>query len=254
MLSISVEAILRRHTLTTKNCTISQQSAISPAHELGKLMTVSPAFTACINWRMNSDYKPCGSPLDPFFADELPTEQASVKQIYQATRVMGSLNAAPLEVTCAADLAPDEGGMSIGPSGYGDTFEQLKINIVPLNNKIAQGLGDLERGEIADVIWHEAMHQQGYRHPPKAGGTCGYDPTQYQQMTNSVPYITGRCMSSASIHTRLYATNAAGAAESFPPGVYRAAGQGDFQGTIPTPIAPRPAMHSAIDSFYNHAY
>jgi hypothetical protein len=204
--------------LTTSSCSTAHQNVLTQAHAAGKVIAGTLEFEACLHRRMTYFYMPCldGSG-DPFGDQSRATQFSKLRDITQ------SGNLADVAVTCA-DLPERQGEAGIG--GYRDALESITVDRGMLDEFIASP-NEFKRSDVASIIWHEAMHQQGYRHSendeePGTGPRCGYSEAQYSRGANSAPYITDRCIRSAGSHSRVIAFNSAGVSQSFGLGRHRA--------------------------------
>jgi hypothetical protein len=209
--------------LTTNSCSTAHRNVLMTAHAAGKMIAGAPEFEACLHRRMTYFYLPCldGSG-DPFGNESRATQFSKLRDITK------SGNLADVAVTCA-DLDDNNGEAQIG--GYQDALESITVDRGLLDQFIASP-NEFKRADVASIIWHEAMHQQGYRHSDDddeagTGLRCGYPASQYTRGFNSAPYITDRCIRSAGTHSRVVAFNAAGVGQSFGLGRHRAS-QGAF--------------------------
>jgi hypothetical protein len=207
--------------LTTNSCSTAHRNVLTAAHEAGKFIAGTLEFEACLQRRMTYFYLPClNGSGDPFANESRATQFSRLRDITK------SGNLADVAVTCA-DLEDRQGEAQIG--GYRDELESITVDRGLLDEFIASP-NEFKRSEVAGIIWHEAMHQQGYNHSGDESGTaprCGYPASQYTRGFNSAPYITDRCIRSAGSHSRAVAFNAAGVSQSFGLGRHRAS-QGAF--------------------------
>ncbi|WP_437550785.1 hypothetical protein WME97_07830 [Sorangium sp. So ce367] len=172
--------------LNTSSCTLAQRDVLVEAHQAGRQIAMTKEFDACLRYRMMEWYKPCYQGSDDPFANEPRSTQHT-----KVRNVMRSGNMADVTATCA-DLTDALGHAQY--DGYGDSHERMEIDRGYLDGVAAAGMSDFERAGVAGVIWHEAMHQQDYRHD-----SCGYPEGEYDQGLHSVPHMANRCMLSAGI-------------------------------------------------------
>lgn len=205
--------------LNTSSCTLAQRDVLVEAHQAGRQIAMTREFDACLRHRMMEWYKPCYQGSDDPFAN-----QPRSTQYTKARDIMRSGNMADVTVTCA-DL-PDHAGEA-QYDHYGDSHERVSIDRSYLDNAVISGLNDYERADVAGILWHEAMHQQDYRHD-----SCGYPEGEYERGFHSVPYIADRCMRSAGILGRAIVSTDDGRSQELGIGRHRAslghlAGVGD---------------------------
>lgn len=195
--------------LNTTSCTLAQRDVLVEAHQAGRRIALTKEFDACLRYRMMEWYKPCYQGSDDPFANEPRSTQHT-----KARDIMRSGNMADVTVTCD-DLENHNGFAAY--DRYGDSHEQVRIDRGYLDGVAALGLNDYERADVAGTIWHEAMHQQDYRHD-----SCGYPDGEYEQGFHSVPYMADRCMRSAGILGRAIVSTDEGRAQELGIGRHRA--------------------------------
>ncbi|WP_437877567.1 hypothetical protein [Sorangium sp. So ce513] len=225
--------------LNTNSCTLAQRNVLVEAHQAGQQIALTKEFDACLRHRMMEWYKPCFQGSDDPFAN-----QPRSTQYTKARDIMRSGNMADVTVTCA-DLDGDRVGEA-QYDRYGDSHEQVRIDRGYLDGVAVAGMNDYERADVAGVLWHEAMHQQDYRHD-----SCGYPAGEYERGFNSVPYIADRCMRSAGILGRAIVSTDDGRAQELGIGRHRAS-QGHLGGVGDNRIArvrlpPASRMRYCVD-------
>jgi hypothetical protein len=187
--------------LTTSSCTATQRETLVDAHQSGMDIAMTDAFDACLRHRVYEFYKPCWQgDDDPYASSDRLT------QYTRARDIMRSGNTAGVTVTCE-DLGGAQGRAGVGD--YGDSHESMSVDESWLDTITGSGFSDWERSDLAGTIWHEAMHQQGYRHDE-----CGYPESEYSRGANSIPYMSDRCMRSAGLVGRAAVFSADGRSQS----------------------------------------
>ncbi|WP_437637636.1 hypothetical protein [Sorangium sp. So ce854] len=172
--------------LNTSSCTLAQRDVLVEAHQAGRQIAMTKEFDACLRYRMMEWYKPCFQGSDDPFAN-----QSRSTQYTKARDIMRSGNMADVTVTCA--VLDDRAGEA-HYDRYGDSHERMSVDSRYLDAVAVSGMNDYERADVAGILWHEAMHQQTYRHD-----SCGYPEGEYERGFHSVPYMADRCMRSAGI-------------------------------------------------------
>jgi len=202
---------------STVSCTASQSGTLIEGHRVGKLIAMMNEFDACLRGRIMNLYLPCyeDGASDPFSSSSRATQYTNARNI------MRSGNTAPTSVEC--DDIDSSGHAGIGH--YANDDEVVTLGDDFINGKLENGGLDVwERADVGAAIWHEALHQQGYRHSDDGDPDdehCGYDLDEYARGFNSIPYMADRCMRAAGIHSRVMAWKLDGTAQQFGPGRYR---------------------------------
>lgn len=199
-------------------CSSSHADLVRDAHSVGQRAARTPEFEACFVARMTNDYLPClTGGGDPYASASI-----SVQRTYGLSRLQSS-NTADLEVDCVGLDGGAAGRADVGC--YGQDVEEIKVNTGTLDDALAGGIDDADLGRIAGIIWHEALHQQGYMHSEN-DNDCGYS-VGYTKSKNSANYMATKCMNAATLQGRVVLRNAADEGKSFVVGIYRK-GHDDF--------------------------
>jgi hypothetical protein len=183
------------------DCSQLMMDVLDKATMYGRVVSHSPAFYECLSRKIENQetihgdgpYRPCHAEKGDPFKDDDPATQ--YERVLWAT---SSPN--PLLMTCGQDT----GALAAGVREYGYSgAEELAVS--KETERSVQGHADNpsscdarclfhELSFLAESIWHEAMHQQGYTHDEAE--PCGYpgDPS-YNFSIHSMPYIVGHCVS-----------------------------------------------------------
>jgi len=172
----------------------------------GRIAASSKAFEQCVNEKVRSLYKKCNN--DPYYD---ATIEIQIQKVINAAR---SINNVHIKCTGGAGNASaklgDYGKLSDEAFRWGGWFSSVY-------NQLGKRPCNLNSGEIPDedncrydeypwpytqgagIIWHEAMHQQGYTHgandQENALRACGYnEDDDWYFNVNTMPYIIGNCI------------------------------------------------------------
>jgi hypothetical protein len=186
--------------VNTSGCTANEQQSAQLAVEAGRFVAVSTGFAECLALAMGTTVtllhkgasKTAGPYVpqsgDPFAQSDLNTQFSNVLYAAQSTD--------NVSITCGGSADVDTNANAAIGSWSADRDSPEAINAMSgwggfaamdnhANGTTAE-FYQFARREIAGTIWHEAMHQWGYRHP---GGT-----TLLPAFFQTLPYIVGDCM------------------------------------------------------------
>jgi hypothetical protein len=173
--------------LSFDGCTATHQSLLTRAVRVGRWVVNTPEFEDCMRGNWGHTYRPC------FDEDDVQTTQSGI----DAAR---SANAT--EIDCE-DLDGALGSAGIEDWDYEDE-EEINVDTDYLNNAAMTPIALGTLADLANTVWHEIMHQHGYRH-----GNSDADTAVQQQIENrdwcgqggtwiwnvsSMPYHLGACV------------------------------------------------------------
>lgn len=173
------------------NCLPSERALILDAVRLGRWVTDTEEFVACVQ---NGGYGACSS-------DEAP----SVASGLAVTRTPNNY-----EIEC--DWLDGSGYANYDSWDNGNT-EAMTLDIEYLTDNLGRPPMP-GRSAVGRTIWHELMHRHGYRHgiSKNAEENRGYCDQQPGWVWNehSMPHIVGRCFEETALHTTHARLTAAG--------------------------------------------
>jgi hypothetical protein len=193
------------------DCTDNDKQFLTKVMHYGRTVAVSNAFAQCMSNAMTSQqagyigpYMQCNG--DPFYGSP------------QATQLQQVMEAARSTVDVSINCTGGNGNASAGIDSYGQlTPEGLSFSgwLHAVDNTLGLPVCNGSNGpncrfagepwpwsQAASIVWHEAMHQQGYTHgaddQANAKPACGYanlSDSQWFFQTNTMPYIVQNCIS-----------------------------------------------------------
>ncbi len=191
------------------DCNGTDYQFLAKAMHYGRTVAVSNAFQQCMSKSVNQLSGSIGAYLkckgDPFYGDTAATQLSKVMDAARST----------VDVSIKCTGSPS-GNASAGLDSYGHvspeslTFSSwLRSVDTTLNFPVCNTGANCRYAaepwpwsQAAGIIWHEAMHQQGYTHgaddQANAKVACGYSTytdAQWNFQTNTMPYIVGNCIS-----------------------------------------------------------
>jgi hypothetical protein len=162
-------------------CSSTHASAITSIHAAGRRIASTPEFAATLRREMSAVYLPCNGVYenvhvlyDPFWS-----ETAEVRYTRARAIMTGS---AAITIGCR-DLGNP--GQAV-PDSYGNPHEQVVLGRGYLDGNLANGLTDEETASVAGILWHEALHQQGYYDCDSDGNGEGYSSSLPQRAVTSM--------------------------------------------------------------------
>ncbi|WP_423999445.1 FG-GAP repeat domain-containing protein [Maribacter sp. IgM3_T14_3] len=201
----STTSALLGNTSYADDCSPEYQAFNEKMMMFGRIAVASKAFEQCVNEKVRALYKKCNN--DPFY-------DASIDiQIQKVIAVARSINNVHIKCTGGAGNASasieDYGKISDEAFSWGgwfsDVYAQLgkrKCNSgeKPEENNCRYDDYPWPYTQGAGIIWHEAMHQQGYTHgasdQENAITACGYEEgDSWHFAVNTMPYIIQNCIS-----------------------------------------------------------
>ncbi len=192
------------------DCNTTDKQFLANAMHYGRTVAVSNAFAQCMSKSVNQQsgsigaYKKCNG--DPFYSDTAATQ---LSKVLDATR-----STVDVSINCTGGT----GNASTSIDTYGHvTPEGLSFSawLRAVDTTLAWPVCNGSNGpncryaaepwpwsQAAGIIWHEAMHQQGYTHgandQASAKVACGYSSStdaQWNFQVNTMPYIVENCIS-----------------------------------------------------------
>lgn len=187
--------------VTLVGCTEPQEAVLALANAAGSDATEAEAFRACVRLRVGRDYLACrDGPGDPSAA------AARAGQLDVALAAVAASARSSLYVRCddlpktalaraVVEPADDEDSLRVARSFLDDVARYNRWSAVRDPARVAW---------LAAALWHERMHQRGYRHTDDAaeeggGARCGHPADAYERDRNSMPYIIGDCVYAAAM-------------------------------------------------------
>lgn len=210
------------------DCTGDAATLAQTAAKYGRITATTNAFAECVDQAMrvglveaaiNTDVEAfsagpyAGCTDDPF--DAVRAFETSATVVQRVVDLARSTN--PVEITCTG------GDPSANAWADIDVFEHAGPEALRFSTWLVDTAAQLSRGVCADtgdargtgcrwshapwpfsqaagLIWHEAMHQHGYRHGPgdvnaENQTACGIPAAAaWHYKVNTVPYIVGNCV------------------------------------------------------------
>jgi hypothetical protein len=192
------------------DCNDTDKAFLAKTMHYGRTVAVSNAFQQCMTAAMSSSQSGVGGPYmqcngDPFYGQPSATQLQEVIQAARSTvdvsiNCTGGGGNASSSIDHYGRLDPE----ALSFSGW------LKVDTTlgwPVCNG-SNGPNCRFAGEpwpwsqASGIIWHEAMHNQGYTHgandQANAKVACGYanlSDSQWHFQWNTMPYLVGNCIS-----------------------------------------------------------
>lgn len=202
------------------DCTANDKQFLSKAMHYGRTVAVSNAFAQCMNAAMTTQqagyigpYQQCNG--DPFYGS------ASATQASQA--ITAARSSVDVNINCTGG----HGNASSGIDSYGQlTPESLSFSgwLHGVDGTLGYPVCNGSNGpncrfaaepwpwsQASSIVWHEAMHQQGYTHgaddQANAKVACGYPSAtdaQWHFQVNTMPYIVQNCINEVIVRSGTY--------------------------------------------------
>ncbi len=175
-----------RGALTLDGCNSAQSELIRKALRIGNVIADDYAFMTCLESGFPGSsvtgYEACDD-------DDNPTTLGG----WIASRSVKNI-----KVRCVNKSRPTAGSASVHSHGFsGD--EDIKLARWYLDDELSSSSSDTSKAtNIASAIWHEVMHNWGYRHGDvddlnDARNDCGQD-ASWNPFFHSMPYLTTQCL------------------------------------------------------------
>lgn len=182
-------------------CTAPQEAVLALANASGAEAVRGAAFEACLRLRVGRDYLACREG-----AGDPEAEAPRVRQVEAALEAVRASADASLLVRC--DPLPKT-ALARAVVEPGDDEDALRVARWLLDDAARYNRWSSVRDParvawLAAALWHERMHQRGYRHSDDAqesgdGPRCGHAAGAYARDRNSLPYIVGDCVYAAAM-------------------------------------------------------
>ncbi|MCH9687441.1 MAG: hypothetical protein K0V04_38760 [Deltaproteobacteria bacterium] len=230
-----------------RECSAAQQEVISTAVLRTRETLAGPEVRACMRSRFFDAYTPCLVGIGAVPSDvTFKRDEFHFADIYDGLLTDGRN---PIEVSCDHEADYETGSAKLGNSPVGTAFlEKIRVGVGGIDGARELTFNNKSPGvlyQLADTVWHEATHQNGFDHPSAAACLA---PDDYVGNINGLPDMLGNCIEDASFAHRLFLTDANVRSNDqntnwtiFGPGTYSSA-LGDFGagvGRIPDNSATR---------------
>lgn len=193
------------------DCNAGDKAFLDKVMRYGRTAASSSAFSQCMQGAMTSQvyggigpYKKCTG--DPFYGDSLAVQldrvlkaaRSTVDMTLNCTGAIGGGANASAALDTYGHLAPEV-------LSFGGWLRSVETGIAyPLCVKDGPSPCRFAPdpwpwSQAAGIVWHEAMHQQGYTHGANnqadAKPACGYASyADWNFQVNTMPYIVGNCI------------------------------------------------------------
>jgi hypothetical protein len=164
---------------------------LQKAMRYGRTAAISNAFAQCMDGAVRNTYRQCNG--DPGFGADVATQ---LDMVMTAARSSVDVN-----IACSGG----NGNASAMPGSFGQlTPETMSFSawLQAVSGTPIDAAGPWPWSQGAGIIWHEALHQQGYGHgandQASAKTACGYgswSDADWNFQVNTLPYIVGNCIS-----------------------------------------------------------
>lgn len=197
------------------DCNATDKSFLDKVMHYGRTVTVTPAFAQCVDSAIRTGvttrsgykigpYRKCNG--DPFYANDLNTQVAKVTQATRSSvdvtiNCTGGGGNASASLNAYGQLTPE----TLSFSGWlraVDTALGLPVCNGANGPNCRAAAEPWPWSQASGIVWHEAMHQQGYTHgandQTNAKVSCGYSTStdaQWHFQVNTMPYLIGNCIS-----------------------------------------------------------
>jgi hypothetical protein len=192
------------------DCNNNDKSFLAKTMHYGRTVAVSNAFAQCMSAAVGSSQSGVGGPYmqcngDPFYGSASATQlqkvmQAARSSVDVAINCTGGGGNASSSIDSYGQLTPE----TLSFSGWLQVDTTLSLPVCNGSNgpKCRFAGEPWPWSQAAGIIWHEAMHQQGYTHgandQANAKVNCGYSSlsdSQWHFQWNTMPYLVGNCIS-----------------------------------------------------------
>jgi hypothetical protein len=203
------------------DCTATDVSFLDKVMQYGRTAAVTPAFAQCLSRAMSvgavrhldgssiGPYLKCTG--DPWYSSGISTQLTEAIQAARSTvdvtiGCTGGLGNASAYIGSYGQLTPETFKWS---SWLRNVEGQLSWPVCNgSNGPICRGAEPWPWDQAAGIVWHEAMHQQGYRHGSSESDNtankleCGYTASDnWNFQWNTLPYLMSFCIGEVIEHS-----------------------------------------------------